>query len=422
MVYNPDIMRVSGNFAQSDLPISRYQELAKKLYTPLLYGENSSLLFFPSNGMSYDVNNIWLRESDRLEILGKQRNHFLFGYIHLVNPEIFGNRIWLEQFWNAFGFDRSRGDSIHDFEDQLKQSIKEGNEPTFLLHIPASLSDETLRLFFEFASQIVFVAPSRIHMLICMEMRWTHEEFTFLTSNFHTLFQHISIIPAPQNEEVYHLLKHYSLSWNYPLSQRVLEHIVSASGGSFLFAKYMLRLLISEKLKTVRDVEFAMYSHAYMTQRIEYFVSKLPSKHREILSEVANGQTSEMNLEIKLLIDLDILRRNGAGFVIRSPIIHHAFIVNDTHHDVASMVQSSDAFSKREKVILLALIDAKGTTLSREKIAEYIWGASSAEKYSDWVIDQTISRIRKKLAATPNFQTIQVQTQKKKGFIVSTSL
>ncbi len=412
-------MRVSGLYAKSDLPISRYQELAKKLYTPLLYGENSSLLFFPTNGMSYDVNNLWVREEDRVATLGSIRNRFRFAYIHLVNPDTFGNRIWLEQFQAAMGFDEKGIVGIDDFEDQLKQSVKEGKEPTFFIHIPASLSDETLRLFFEFASKILFIAPSRIHMLLCMEMRWTHEQFTNLTNTFHTLFQHTSIVSAPRNEEVYHLLKHYIEVWNYPLAERVVEHIVHESGGSFLFAKYVLRLIVSEKCKTVQDIDRLIWVHPYIKQRIDYFLSTLPKGHLTLLHNIANGQSVEKNAEVSLLIDLDIVRRNGNGYTIRSPIVAYACIDKNAQLDVVYVLEKSDGFSKREKVILRALLDAKGSLVSRQTIAEIIWEKNDAEQSSDWVIDQTMRRIRNKLSGRSDFHSIRVQTHKKKGFSVS---
>lgn len=410
--------KMSGIYAQTDLPIRRYQDLAQKLYSPLLYGENSTLLFFPSNGMSYDVHNLWLREEDRAAVLGPLRERFTFAYVHLVNPNTYGRRVWLEQFRNAFGYEGNTVDDIEDFARQLKQSITDGKEPTFLIHIPVSLSDETLRLFFEFASQILYISPSRIHILFCMEMRWSHGEFIQLTHDFHTLFQHTSIISAPTNEEIYHLLRHYCSAWQYPLPERVVSLIVQQSGGSFLFAKYILRLIVAEKMHTVKEVDRAIRTHAYVMQRVEYFISRLSPIQRNILAQIAAGGEVKEDSETSLLVDLDIIRRNAVGYVIRSPILHRACVDKNAQPDIANVIRQSEVFSTREKSVLVALISAKGSTVFRDDVAEIIWGSANAQKYSDWVIDQTISRIRKKMSTLPALQSLTIQSQKKKGFTV----
>ena len=76
---------------------------------------------------------------------------------------------------------------------------------------------------------------------------------------------------------------------------------------------------------------------------------------------------------------------------------------------------SKEDFSKRELSVLQLLIDQRGVVVSRDKLADAIWGKDATFRYSDWAIDQTISRIRKKLgdnSRSPKF----IKTIRGRGF------
>lgn len=67
-----------------------------------------------------------------------------------------------------------------------------------------------------------------------------------------------------------------------------------------------------------------------------------------------------------------------------------------------------------EYKILQLLYKNKGNIVSREELSETLWGTNAVEKYSDWAIDRTVSRIRKKIgdsASNPRF----IQTIKGRG-------
>lgn len=413
-------MRMSETFAASDLPIPRYLELAKKLYTPLLYGENSALLFFQLNGMQYDVSNMWLREEDRRAVLGPLYDRFEFGFTTLVNPQTFGNRIWLEQLQQAIGSESHEIENLEAFTARLKLHVKEGKEPVFFVSIPSTLSDENLKLFFELATQILFVAPSRIHILLCVEMRWDYQTYSNLVRDFNTLFQHTSIVPTARNEEVEHLVRHFCLEWKYPLSDAVISHLVKESGGIFLYAKYGLRTLISENIRTLRDAISLLRSHSYFTKRLDYFLSRVPETQRLLITRIANHETVEDSRETELLLELGLIRRNTNHFEIRAPFITEKFANTQGSIDVRSIVELSYAFSHREKTLVVGFIDAASHELSRDELATML-GKGDGE-VSDWAIDQAVSRVRKKLQSIPELRSWQLMSKKKKGFQLIQSL
>jgi len=56
----------------------------------------------------------------------------------------------------------------------------------------------------------------------------------------------------------------------------------------------------------------------------------------------------------------------------------------------------------KEYDLLVAFLNNKGIILSRDKIAEILWGKDSYEKYSDWAIDQIVHQLREKLTVLGN--------------------
>jgi len=56
--------------------------------------------------------------------------------------------------------------------------------------------------------------------------------------------------------------------------------------------------------------------------------------------------------------------------------------------------------------------------VTRDQVAEAIWGRHYLEKYSDWSIDKSISILRKKLDAL-GFRSEYLTTLKKRGFSFS---
>ena len=72
--------------------------------------------------------------------------------------------------------------------------------------------------------------------------------------------------------------------------------------------------------------------------------------------------------------------------------------------------------TSQEILLLDALINIEGNTLSRDDLAQKIWGLEWEDKYSDWAIDKLVSNLRKKLEL--NFYPKTLKTIKNKGFML----
>lgn len=71
--------------------------------------------------------------------------------------------------------------------------------------------------------------------------------------------------------------------------------------------------------------------------------------------------------------------------------------------------------SFQEYSVLKELFDKKDETVSRNQVAEILWPKDTEEKYSDWAIDQIMSKIRKKIGDIGEKKMIK--TLKGQGFV-----
>lgn len=78
-----------------------------------------------------------------------------------------------------------------------------------------------------------------------------------------------------------------------------------------------------------------------------------------------------------------------------------------------------ERFTRQEYLILTALLKKTNSLFTRDDIGDVLWGKESYEKYSDWAIDQVISKLRKKIAILGTKD--QLITIKGRGYKLITS-
>lgn len=75
-------------------------------------------------------------------------------------------------------------------------------------------------------------------------------------------------------------------------------------------------------------------------------------------------------------------------------------------------------FSKREKRLLINLLKNNQKIISRDLVAQAIWGSEYDNSYTDWALDQFIRRLRNKLSSLGFAKTL-IKTVKNRGFTIS---
>ena len=107
------------------------------------------------------------------------------------------------------------------------------------------------------------------------------------------------------------------------------------------------------------------------------------------------------------IIEQVIVQRGAAGELNINPKDEKLYL---------GSIDISQKLSPIENKILAHLFEGEGKIVGRDAVAKLIWESRMEDKYSDWAIDKTISRLRKKLSLYTNLYTIT--TKKKKGFVL----
>lgn len=425
--HNPDIMGVRKIKKKKDagynqnqyaypLPEKTYLRLAEKLYLPLKFGENSVLLCPTSYGKNHRAIQMWQREEDREKILGSNLNRFKFGFINLLSLKEGAEDIWLGQLSQSLNLDPCKKESTINFENALKEIIDDGQEPTFIINIPKTISDTLLVRFFDLALRLYYLAPARIHFLLFIDMKWNEKDFFKLIQPFHPLFQNTTHLSTYSNSETLHFLKYRCCQWNYYLEDKALKHIAGQVGGVFLFAKAALRIAMKQRYTTESQIK-SIFNHPDYIFQIKYLFSRFTSFQQNVLKTIANSEKLESDVEINNLKQMGIIKKDLQGWQIHSNSLR-IFLEDEvqTSRKMKKRIENNTVFSTREKRILLKLLNQKGKVVSRDMIAEMIWQEEQDDKYSDWAIDQTLSRIRKKISSSSLFSNFKIVTHKKVGF------
>lgn len=399
------------------LPESVYQALAEKLYSPLKLGENSVLLCPPLYGRDHNVNYMWERQQDRDKVLANHHDRFSFALVQLANVREDAELIWLEQLERALGILPQKINNFEQFGVNLKRLISDGQEPTFFINIPETLVDEQFVRFLELAQKIYYIAPARIHFLLIFDMRWNEEDFFKLVSPFRSLFQNTYELSLYTDSETKHLLQHFSFRWNYSLSDKALDYIVQQAGGILLLAKAAFRIAVKEKLNKLSQIQSVVKKHPDYLIQVKFFFYRLTERQRDILKELANFEKVKDSVELEHLRKMGIIIKDASEYRIRSfSLIDYLQEEFTSIAKKLKIMQKSKVFSEREIKVLRELLEKPAAILSRDEIAAILWGERKYDKYSDWAIDQTVSRIRKKLRLISSLSNLRIQTSKKVGF------
>ncbi len=187
---------------------------------------------------------------------------------------------------------------------------------------------------------------------------------------------------------------HYlAKSWDMPkLTKSKAHKIVSMCGGQMWLLKHIMReyhtnaKLDFDRLAELPGTEFRLnlISQALTGTEIAVLSGQLTDtstqRYLERVGLFANGKCT-----VPLLRD----------YIQR--IIFSKKLVVKNREIFCNDVNLRHSFSPQENNVLCLLIKQKGHGVSRDAIADALWGDDVEEKYSVWAIEQLIKRLRLKL-------------------------
>ena len=231
--------------------------------------------------------------------------------------------------------------------------------------------------------------------------------------------------PLKEKESI-KIMQNWNCERNCKLTQKAMSSIYTLAKGHVGYMRALERVYQDNQLELFDNLE-ELCKENPVKSRSDKFWKKLIPKYRSFLSKYINDKTIKVNSRGKYLKRTGILNEKGEIF---SPLLEKFIkskmkeVVERNNNETLLIKEKTvyinetpinDQPTKNEFKILHELYKHKGNLLDRNKIAESLWGENKVEDYSDWAIDRTISRLRKKLgdsAQNPRF----LHTVKGRGY------
>jgi DNA-binding winged helix-turn-helix (wHTH) protein len=230
------------------------------------------------------------------------------------------------------------------------------------------------------------------------EVDITHPHYLSLLSVIKDLFENIFTYPLYNHIDTLEFVRYLQQKWETKISHKEEQKIIAACGGHFWVVKEAVRELINTGKWS--------YEEEGMRFRLEAIYSSLQSSEQALIEKIATKKrnfTSEENHSLIHMRKLNFFNAQNR-FQIGMFDAFHQHRLSGTHRltledstVTLNSIPLDRLLSRKEYRIVKVLLENKGETVSRDTIASRIWPTKTQEKYSDWAIDQLMTRIRKRL-------------------------
>ncbi len=232
------------------------------------------------------------------------------------------------------------------------------------------------------------------------------EEFGYL------FFQNLIYVPVSKDNEEY-IIDYFAKKTGQTLTSAQKDLLSKMCDGH----PYFLKLAV-ETLAKGESAE-AIASNYEIRATSERILEVFTDQMKKVLGEIATKQLYQLPSgdEIHALEALGIVRKESEGYYQIFCSLFRDAVLKRTLPEVTPGAESQKKFyfdeaanaiiiagkpideqlTRQEYEILGFFLKQPNKLHSRDTIAEALWGKESYEKYSDWAIDQLMSKLRKKL-------------------------
>lgn len=416
-------------------PPELLDSLSKKILTPIQRGESAVIKWFPHTGKSIFLKEIFSRNYLR-QYFGTAES--LYSFIQIDLSLILNDNFTqgLLHYLHCELAERSgvpRKNIINLSEHELYKEIinqcaimtSKDLHVVFVIDEIESIMRNPPQKLIQIFSNIVFTNRNRIHTIINV-CNFDHLPLFALSDKSYTLIQNQINIPLPTNKETKYFLNILANRWHQKLTSMQKETL-SFFHCNNLLVKTALR-------KYERDPKLSLQNildDREIKQKLKIFYNLLGTTEREVCRKITfhiDQFTPEEEPVVDYFKQLKIIEKVGRKWVFLLPILEH--VLNNTNRDLSirknvdgELILGSyplhNILTQNEYKTLTLLFNNKKSLVDRDALAKTIWGSVYLDKYSNWAIDKTISRIRKKLSSLGlNKDTIQIV--KGKGYKLQT--
>lgn len=226
------------------------------------------------------------------------------------------------------------------------------------------------------------------------------------------------LLELPKEEDAFLIMEEWERECGYKIPLKVRKRLFEITNGHPGYMKSINQIYQDTK----KDICYLdnnnlelIANEPVIKARSEKFWIKLDKNYQDFLIEFVRNPSLKYDKKMNYLENVGIVI-NGKNKRLFSKLLEY-YIRNDLNAIPAEEIpiktglyidqRSKSVFIDGKRIekeptnsefkILNLLYKKKGEIVSREELAEAIWGKNVIDKYSDWAIDRTVSRIRKKI-------------------------
>lgn len=241
------------------------------------------------------------------------------------------------------------------------------------------------------------------------------------------ILQNVIFMPLRKGEDIEYVIDFFGDRHGHDFSDEEKLLIKKYCGGHPFLIRVLSKRIAEKGLDKIEQFLSSDYELISIVRRI--FDLRTKNEKRTIVS-IANGETPKQSPALERLILLGLVELNKddtfslfgkllTDFVRKEkdlPMGEESILkgerlyINDDGAITFKKETIDEIFSNQEYRVLKYLLANTGKLRTREQIGEVMWGEESYEKFSNWAIDQLMSKVRKKisdLGSTTKLTTIR---------------
>lgn len=302
----------------------------------------------------------------------------------------------------------------------LRQAIDSGLKVVLFLGEFDELKQFAKSVFYNNLKSLWDTFKPQLHYVFLSIMDLTTPEVTERLGELNAAtLQNVVYVPIRQRKDIDYLIGFWGKRLSCQFSEEEKKLIKKLCGGHPYLVKAASRIISNfDRRKTkVEDLEEILTTHYEMLSVAQRIFNLRAEAEKEILNKIAQGEAVVSSNGLKRLLALGLVKKKKSGKYEPVGELFNLAIekyrtglrltpgrgANGLYLDEEEGVVCyggipvEEKFTGQEYNMIKFFLEDPGKLKTRDEISEILWEKESYEKYSDWAIDQVISKIRKKL-------------------------
>lgn len=242
--------------------------------------------------------------------------------------------------------------------------IKNNKTVVFIGNMYEVLSDKELTKLLDYISQIVSTNKRNIYSIVNCIDKHLIERAILKKPSILAIATRFKFMPVLSGSILNKYINQKIKEFNKKIPDDKVAEISKFTGGILSLTKELIRSYPDD---SILDIKFKIIWNLLPKQYQKVFTSKN-------IDEKSKNEMSKLRI-----LDLNIFKTKQL-ILQKNPLKFIGEVLEDKYLSIFKI-----------------LINSKNRVVSRDQIAKVIWGSKYEDCYSDWTIDQTISRFRKRV-------------------------